>query len=62
MSRKFALAILSDIHYASAAEQAVGDDYEYRDIPNSLLRWTVQLFRHHIWMRYPLRQNGQLDR
>jgi hypothetical protein len=62
MSRKFALAILSDIHYAGAAEQAAGNDYEYRDIPNSLLRWTVRLYRHHIWMRYPLRQNGQLDR
>jgi hypothetical protein len=62
MSCRFALAIVSDIHYASAAEQAAGDDYEYRDIPNSLLRWTVQLYRHHIWMRYPLRQNGQLDR
>ncbi len=61
MSRKFALAILSDIHYAGAAEQAAGDDYEYRDIPNSLLRWSVRLYRHHIWLRYPLRQNGQLD-
>ena len=62
MSRKFALAILSDIHYACAAEQAAGDDYEYRGLANPLLRWTVRLYRHHIWMRYPLRHNAQLDR
>jgi hypothetical protein len=62
MSRTFALAILSDIHYASAAEQVAGDDYEYRPIRNFLLRWVVRLYRHHIWMRYPLRQNAQLDR
>ena len=62
MRRKFALAILSDIHYASAAEQAAGDDYEYRNLTNPLLRWAVRLYRHHIWMRYPLRHNGQLDR
>ena len=62
MSRKFALAILSDIHYACAAEQAAGDDYEYRGLTNPLLRWTVRLYRHHIWMRHPLRHNAQLDR
>ena len=62
MSRHFALAILSDIHYACAAEQAEGDDYEYRVIPNPLLRDLIRLYRRHIWLRYPLRQNGQLDR
>jgi hypothetical protein len=62
MSRHFALAILSDIHYACAAEQAEGDDYEYRVIPNPVLRGAMRLYRRHIWLRYPLRQNGQLDR
>ena len=62
MSRKFVLAILSDLHYAGPAEQAEGDDYEYRAIPNPLFRWIVRMYRHHIWLRYPLRQNAQLDR
>ena len=62
MSRHFALAILSDVHYASAAEQGEGDDYEYRVIPNPVLRGAIRLYRRHIWLRYPLRQNGQLDR
>ena len=58
----YSLAILSDPHYASAAEQARGDDFEYRDIPNPLLRATVHAYRHFVWMRHPLRQNAQLDR
>lgn len=62
MSRCFKLAILSDIHYAGAAEQAVGDDYEIRAISNPLLRCTLRAYRHYIWLRHPLQQNGQLDR
>lgn len=62
MSRQFALAILSDIHYAGAAEQAAGDDYESRVIPNPLLRCLLRNYRRFIWLRYPLRQNAQLDR
>jgi hypothetical protein len=62
MSRSFSLAILSDIHYAGAAEQARGDDYEFRDIPNPVLREAFRLYRHLIWVRHPLRQNAQLDR
>lgn len=62
MSRSFTLAILSDIHYASAAEQAQGDDYEFRNLGNPLLRTVFRAYRHVIWMRHPLRQNAQLDR
>ncbi|MBE0542502.1 MAG: metallophosphoesterase [Verrucomicrobia bacterium] len=62
MSRCFTLAILSDIHYAGAAEQAVGDDYEIRAISNPLLRRALRAYRHYIWLRHPLQQNGQLDR
>src|SRR6478736_680700 len=61
MSR-FRLAILSDVHYAGPRERAEGDDYEYRVIENRLLRFAIRQYRHHIWLRYPLRQNGQLDR
>lgn len=62
MSRRFTLTILSDVHYAGAAEQAAGDDYEYRGLRNPLRRSLVRLYRRHLWMRHPLRQNGQLDR
>ena len=62
MSRRFQIAVLSDIHYAGPREQAVGDDYETRVIANPFLRRVLRLYREHIWLRYPLRQNGQLDR
>lgn len=61
MSRSHRLAILSDIHYAGAAEQARGDDYEYRDLKNPLLRVFVKYYRRFIWLHYPLRQNHRLD-
>lgn len=62
MSAPFRVAVVSDIHYASAAEQARGDDYEYRDIHPALLRAAFRLYRHTVWMRHPLRHNAQLDR
>lgn len=62
MSRRFRLAILSDIHYAGPREQAEGDDYEHRVITNPFLRFALRQYRRHIWLRYPLQQNGQLDR
>jgi len=62
MSRSFTLAVLSDIHYASAAEQARGDDFEFQDIHNPFLRGAFRAYRHFIWMRHPLRHNAQLDR
>ena len=56
------IAVLSDIHYAGPREQAVGDDYETRVIANPFLRFMLRLYREHVWLRYPLHQNGQLDR
>jgi len=58
----YTLAILSDIHYASAAEQARGNDYEWRSLPNPLLRLLVRTYRHWVWQRAPLDQNHLLDR
>ena len=55
------IAILSDIHYAGAAEHARGDDFELRYIANPLLRALVRIYRHFIWMRHPLEQGAQLD-
>ncbi len=62
MSRRFHLALLSDVHHAGPREQAVGDDFELRDVTNPLLRFALRQYRRQIWLRYPLRQNGQLDR
>src|SRR5271155_4563198 len=61
MDRTRTLAIVSDIHYASAAEQARGRDFEFREIANPLLRLTAKLYRNHIWLRDPLHQNHLLD-
>jgi hypothetical protein len=55
------LGILSDIHYASTAEQARGHDYELRTIPNPLVRAFAHFYRHYIWQREPLRKNHLLD-
>lgn len=62
MSRRFHIAVLSDVHYAGPREQSVGDDYEIRTLPNPWLRFVLGLYRERVWLRYPLRQNGQLDR
>lgn len=56
------VAILSDIHYAAAAERARGNDYEWRGIANPFLRAAVRFYRHFFWMRQPLAQAPQLDR
>lgn len=61
MSCKFTIGVVSDIHFASAAEQARGDDYESRNIANPLLRWFLKVYRHFIWLRHPLRHNHRLD-
>ncbi|OQB93537.1 MAG: hypothetical protein BWX84_00525 [Verrucomicrobia bacterium ADurb.Bin118] len=55
------LVVCSDIHYASAAEQARGEHQELAMITNPLLRIALRSFRHWIWLRHPLRQNGLLD-
>lgn len=62
MSQCCTLAVLSDIHFAGPAEQAAGDDYEIRAVANPFLRFLLRTYRRYIWLRHPLRQNGQLDR
>ena len=62
MSGSCSLTILSDIHYAAAAEQARGADYEFRGITNPFQRGLVRLHRHFVWQREPLNQNHLLDR
>ncbi|HLP76070.1 MAG TPA: hypothetical protein VK327_04065 [Candidatus Paceibacterota bacterium] len=62
MSRGLTIGVLSDVHYASAAEQARGDDYEIAAVANPLPRLLLRCYRHFIWLRHPLRQNHLLDR
>ncbi|HWX21161.1 MAG TPA: metallophosphoesterase [Candidatus Binatia bacterium] len=62
MAETVTLAILSDIHYASAAEQARGNDYEIRGLANPMLRALVRFHRRYLWLREPLHQNHLLDR
>jgi hypothetical protein len=52
--------IVSDIHYASAAEKARGET-EYVVIRNPLLRLATKAFRHFIWQRDPLAHNHRLE-
>lgn len=61
MSRPLRIAILSDIHYASGAEQQRGNDYEYRGLGNPMLERACRCYRHFIWLRAPLNKNHLLD-
>jgi len=61
-SGEVTVAIVSDIHYAGAAERARGNDYELRAISNPFFRLFATAFRHIVWMRHPLDQAPQLDR
>lgn len=62
MGETIRLGILSDIHYASAAEQARGNDYESRHVSNRALGLALRLYRRYIWLHQPLRQGYLLDR
>ena len=62
VSGEVTVGILSDLHYAGAAERARGSDYELRAIANPLLRLCARAFRHGVWMRHPLDQGAQLER
>ena len=59
--RPVKIGILSDIHYAGAAEKARGNDYEYRGLASPWQRQWVRLFRRHVWLRNPLEHNHLLD-
>ena len=61
-SGEVTIAILSDIHYAGAAERTRGETYEMCAIPNPVLRAVARIYRHVIWQRHPFGQGRQLDR
>jgi hypothetical protein len=62
VSETVTVAIVSDIHYASAAEQARGNDFEFRGLSKPFLRLFVRFHRRFFWLRDPLNQNYLLDR
>ncbi|MCI0534110.1 MAG: hypothetical protein L0Z50_02665 [Verrucomicrobiales bacterium] len=61
MDRHQTIFVLSDIHYASPAEQQRGVT-EFEVISNALLRWSVRVYRHFVWRRDPFAHNHLLDR
>src|SRR6266576_4718017 len=61
MPSTWTIGVVSDIHYASPAERARGNDYEWRAISNPALRLAVRLYRRYIWRRHPMGQNQLLD-
>ncbi len=60
MMRSHQLAVLSDIHYAGAAEQA-RCGYFLNCIANPLQRLAVNLYRHYIWLHDPFAHNHLVD-
>ncbi len=55
------VAVVSDIHFASAAECARGADYETRIIANPAARLFLRFHRRYVWLREPLKKNYLLD-
>jgi hypothetical protein len=60
MSSRLTFLILSDLHYAGAAEQERGDFF-LDSIPNPIRRLAVKLYRHYFWQRDAFGQNHLLD-
>ena len=54
------LAIVSDIHYAGAAEQARGE-FCVGAVRNPLQRLAIKLYRHYFWLRDPFAHNHLVD-
>jgi len=61
MARKYIIGIVSDIHYASAAEKVRGNSYEFLGVSNPLLRMVGRFYRHFLWLRHPMAHNHLLD-
>jgi len=55
------LLILSDIHYAGAAERARAG-FEHRAVDDRLARLLLRCYRRFIWLAEPTEQGGLLDR
>ena len=60
MRKVTTLAIVSDIHYAGAAEQARGE-YCLCAVRNPLQRLAIKLYRHYFWLRDPFAHNHLVE-
>ncbi len=56
------IAVVSDLHYAGPEERARGNDYEYRDLANPVVKALLRFHRRHLWLRNPLDRGYLLDR
>ena len=54
------LLVVSDIHYACAAEQA-REGYEARAADSGFARWFLRQYRDYFWLRNPTQHNHLLD-
>ena len=61
-AQRVRLLILSDIHFAGAAEQARGSDFSLRVIQKPHVRAFAHAYNHFIWMRDPFARSPQLER
>src|SRR3954464_13241003 len=62
MPRVFRVAIVSDVHYASPAEQARGSNFELQWIKNPASRLLVRSIRRFVWLHQPLNKNYLLEK
>lgn len=60
MQSRMTVAILSDIHYAGAAERQ-RTNYQNQGITSPALRVLINLYRRYIWLRDPFAHNHLLD-
>jgi hypothetical protein len=62
MVPSFTLAVVSDIHYASAAEKERGQNFELRGLKSPFALVFTKTLRYLVWMRRPLSHNHLLER
>jgi hypothetical protein len=60
VTKRLKIFVVSDIHYASAAERA-RTDFEVVGIPNPHWRRVARVYRHFIWLRDPFAHYQRLD-
>ena len=61
MAKPLHLALLSDIHYAGAAERE-RTRFQLAGVSRAWQRWAIHYYRHYVWLRDPFAHNGLLDR
>ena len=61
MPRTYRIGILSDIHYAGAAEQARGRNYEFHGLTNPWTRIPFKAYRRLVWLKNPFAHSHLVD-